>query len=99
MLSVQQGRGVLEDPRIADGAAGDPYDVDAGLLKHPHRILRREHVAAAENCLAWVARLHLPQKLPAAGAEVLLLDSAGMDADGCVAVRPDRVDDAIEAFD
>jgi hypothetical protein len=47
--SRSQRAGVVEDPRVADGAPGDPGDVDAGLAEHADDVLRREQVAAAED--------------------------------------------------
>src|SRR5436190_17560423 len=77
-LDLEEHSRVPEDPWVSDRPARDPHDVDAGLAKHPHRILGGENVAAAEDRLVGVALLHLAQELPSAWAEIFLLDSSRM---------------------
>ena len=47
--AVGQARTWLENPRIADRAAGDGDAVDAGLAEHVEAGLRREQIAAAQD--------------------------------------------------
>src|SRR5688572_20867856 len=89
---------VLKDPWVADRAARDPDDVDTGLAQHAHGILRREHVAAAEDRLVRMSPLHVADDRPVGPALILLLDRSPVDTDRAVTVREGRFDDLVESI-
>ena len=92
----RQGTGLAEDPGIADRAAGGRHAVDAGLGDHVETVLRREQVAAAQHGAGAGMALHFAQKLPAARADVALLNRAAVDRDRRHAARERAVEDREE---
>jgi hypothetical protein len=89
----------MKNPRIADGSARNPDDIDAGFAIHLHRILSGENVAAAEDRPIRISLLHLAQKSPNSGTGIFLLDRSAMNANRGVTVRPGFFDDPVEAID
>src|SRR5690606_27099185 len=94
---TQQLCRIAEDPRVSDGAAGDPDAVDAGLLEHLDDILGRKDVATAPDAPVGVAILHILQKRSPRSAGVLLLHRPPVHADGDVAKLPGRLAQRPEA--
>ena len=82
-VAAEEGGEFVEDPGIADGAAGDPDDVDAGGLVHAEGIFGGEDVAGAEEGHAGGgAFFEVGKKVPVGEASVFLFDSAAVDGDG-----------------
>jgi hypothetical protein len=61
---AQQQRRMPEDPRVADRPPRDPYDVHSRLPPHPHRVLRREHIARAQDRAIRILALEFLEERP-----------------------------------
>ncbi len=97
VFAFGESAALIENPGIADRAAGDGDAIDAGLTHHFQAVVRRKEVAAAEDGFVWSGvLLDFGEELPAAGAVVALDDGAAVDGDGGDAGGEGTVEDGEE---
>src|SRR5262245_60397295 len=80
-LSSGERPGLRKNPRIANRTPGGCHAIDPCLANHVETSLRREQIAASQNNAVAGVPLHFAEKLPAAWADILLLDRAAVDRD------------------
>jgi hypothetical protein len=96
-FAAEEGGEFVEDPGVADGAAGDPDAVEVGGLVHAEGVLGGEDVAGAEEGdVVGGAGFEGGEEVPVGGAGVFLFDGSAVDGDGGEAEGDGFVEDFIE---
>lgn len=98
-LACEHLAGLAEDPRVTDAAAGDADRAHSGVADHEEDVFGGPDVAAAEDEFGGVFGAEVFEKGPAAGADVLLLDGAGVHCCEGVAHVVGGVEDGVEVVD